>query len=373
MGVVLSNLLFIFISFLFSVIMTWIIIPRIIFVSKKKKLFDNPNERSVHTEAIPRLGGVSFFPTIICSFCLAFTLRIILGFDVSYINSEHLLPEMLLLVSGITMLYLIGIADDLIGVGFKIKFLVQIVSAILIPVSGVWINNCYGVFGLHEIPAYIGMPFTVLLIVFITNAINLIDGIDGLASGLSSVALIVLGVAFVEKQLWAYAMLSFATLGVLLPFFRFNVFGKIEKSQKIFMGDTGSLTLGFILSFLAIKYSHYDPSISTYTDGAIIIAYSALLIPAFDVIRVALVRIKNGKSPFAADKSHIHHKFLEMGFSHRRVLCSILLIALVWSLINIAFIGVVNPTVLIILDVILWGAICSIWVFRNRIYKKKRL
>lgn len=369
MGTVLSNLLFIALSFMFSIAMTWLIIPKIIIVSKEKKLYDNPNERSVHTEAVPRLGGVSFFPTIICSFCLAFTLRIMLGFDVSVINSVHLLPELLLLLSGITMLYLIGIADDLVGVGFKIKFTVQICSAILMLFSGIWINNLYGLFGLYEIPAWFGMPLTVLLVVFMTNAINLIDGIDGLASGLSSVALTILGFAYIEKELWAYAMLAFVTLGVLIPFFRFNVFGRTEKSQKIFMGDTGSLTLGFILSFLAIKYSHYDPAITSYTNGAIIIAYSALLIPAFDVIRVSLVRIKNKKNPFEADKTHIHHKFLTMGYSHRRVLCSILLIALIWSLFNICLIGVINATMILLLDVLLWFVICSLWIIRERKFK----
>ena len=109
------------------------------------------------------------------------------------------------------------------------------------------------------------MPFTVLLVVFVTNAINLIDGIDGLASGLSSVALLVFGFLFMQKELWTYSMLAFATFGVLVPFFYYNVFGSAERARKIFMGDTGSLTLGYVLSFLAIKYSQYNPDVTPYT------------------------------------------------------------------------------------------------------------
>ena len=115
------------------------------------------------------------------------------------------------------------------------------------------------------ISAWVGIPFTVLTIVFITNAVNLIDGIDGLASGLSSVALLVFGVLFIEKGLWMYSIIAFSTFGVLVPFFYYNVFGSVERARKIFMGDTGSLTLGYILSFLAVKYSQNNLVVTSYT------------------------------------------------------------------------------------------------------------
>lgn len=176
-------------------------------------------------------------------------------------------------------------------------------------IAELWINDLYGLLGIYAIPNWIGIPFTILTIVFITNAINLIDGIDGLASGLSSVALLVFGLLFIEKGLWMYSMLAFSTLGVLVPFFYYNVFGNAERARKIFMGDTGSLTLGYILSFLAIKYSQNNPEVISNTKGTFLIAFSTLIIPAFDVIRVVMVRLRNGKSPFEPDKNHIHHKF----------------------------------------------------------------
>ncbi|EYE50440.1 glycosyltransferase family 4 protein, partial [Bacteroides fragilis] len=181
------NILFIILAFVISASVARLIIPRILLISLRKKLFDMPSERKVHKRAIPRLGGVSFFPTILLSSCGVFALRILMGYDVPALRAVYLLPECLFLVCGMTLLYLTGIADDLVGVRYRQKFVIQIICASFFPLAGLWINNFYGLFGLYALPAWIGMPFTVLLVVFVTNAINLIDGIDGLASGLSSV------------------------------------------------------------------------------------------------------------------------------------------------------------------------------------------
>ena len=209
------------------------------------------------------------------------------------------------------------------------------------------------------------MPFPVLLVVFVTNAINLIDGIDGLASGLSSVALLVFGFLFMQKELWTYSMLAFATFGVLVPFFYYNVFGSAERARKIFMGDTGSLTLGYVLSFLAIKYSQYNPDVTPYTEGAFVIAFSTLIVPAFDVIRVVMVRVRSGKSPFEPDKNHIHHKFLAMGFTPRKAMITILLISCAFSAVNILFMPYVNNTIMLIGDITVWVGL-NLWWDRIR-------
>lgn len=352
--------LFVLFSFLISSVIAWVIIPRILLISMKKKLFDVPDARKVHTKAIPRLGGVSFFPTILFSFCFVTTLRLLSGFEVESHQAEYLTPEMLLLVCGMTLLYLTGIADDLVGVRYRQKFLIQIACASFFPLAGLWINDLYGLFGVHQIPYWLGMPFTIFTIVFITNAINLIDGIDGLASGLSSVALVILGLLFLQKQLWAYSMVAFATFGVLVPFFYYNVFGSAERARKIFMGDTGSLTLGYILSFLAIKYCQNNPSVISYTNGAFMIAFSTLLVPVFDVIRVVLVRLRTGKNPFQPDKNHIHHKLLAMGLSPKRAMTYLIFIAGGLSVINIILIPYVNQTILLIADAIIWISL-NLW------------
>ena len=334
----------------------------------RKKLFDIPDARKIHKKAIPRLGGVSFFPTVLFTYCLVYTFRLLLGCELTSLYTSYLLPEMLLFACGMTLLYLTGIADDLVGVRYRQKFVIQIFCACLFPLSGLWINNLYGLFGIHELAPYIGMPFTVFTVVFITNAINLIDGIDGLASGLSSVALLIFTFLFVEKGLWSYAMLAAGTFGVLVPFFYYNVFGSAEHARKIFMGDTGSLTLGYILSFLAIKYSQ-NTAFVPVTQGAFVIAFSTLIVPAFDVVRVVIVRIYHGKSPFEPDKNHIHHQFLAMGFTVRKAMLLILLISCVFSGVNILLRPYVDNTLMLLGDVIVWIGLNLWW---SRIKLKKR-
>ena len=354
------NIVFILIAFVISAYIARLIIPRILLISFRKKLFDMPDERKVHKRAIPRLGGVSFFPTILLSCCAVLVIRTLTGYEISTLLASYILPEFLVLICGMVLLYLTGIADDLVGVRYRQKFIVQILCASLFPAVGLWINDLYGLFGIDFISPYIGIPLTILTIVFITNAINLIDGIDGLASGLSSVALLVFGFLFIEKGLWIYSMLAFSTFGVLVPFFYYNVFGSAEHARKIFMGDTGSLTLGYILSFLAIKYSQSTESIPV-TQGAFVIAFSTLIVPAFDVVRVVIVRIYNGKSPFEPDKNHIHHQFLAMGFTVRQAMLLILLVSCVFSGINILLMPYVDNTLMLIGDIVVWIGLNLWW------------
>jgi UDP-N-acetylmuramyl pentapeptide phosphotransferase/UDP-N-acetylglucosamine-1-phosphate transferase len=338
-------------------------------IATRKRLYDLPNARKIHTKAIPRLGGVSFYPTILFSFCYVFTLHILFDYQVEGMLSAYLIPECLLLVCGMTFLYFTGIADDLIGVHYRQKFLVQIVCASFLPLSGLWINHFYGLFGLGEISLWVGIPLTLFIVVFIINAINLIDGIDGLASGLSSVCLLIMGILFLHKGLWVYSMITFATFGVLVPFFYYNVFGSAEKTKKIFMGDTGSLTLGYIISFLVIKYSMYNPDVSTYTENALLIAFSTLFVPMFDVIRVILFRIRTRKNLFRPDKNHIHHKLLAIGISAKQVMIYLTIMATVFSVANILLVPYVNNTVLVICDVVIWTSMNLWW---NRLRNKKK-
>lgn len=362
----------ILIGFILSVFLSALIIPRILVVAFRKRLFDVPNERKIHEGAIPRLGGLSFVPTI--CFALAFMggISYMWGYTIPDETVRLLVPQFCLLVCGLTLLYLAGIKDDLVGLRYRTKFMIQIIAACFLPLSGLWINNFYGLLGIHEIPSLLGIPLTILIVVFITNAINLIDGIDGLASGLSSVALIVLGGLFLYNHVWLYAALAFSTLGVLLPFFYYNVFGQVAHGKKIFMGDTGSQTLGYILSFLSIGYSSYNPDLMPYHDGALIIAFSTLIVPVFDVFRVILVRARTHRHLFSPDKNHIHHKFLAMGFHPRETMLYILFMACLFSCLNILLIHFINTTLMLFLDIAIWTGI-NIWFDRVRDRKGRKL
>ena len=348
------NLIFIIISFVISVGVSRLIIPRILMISLHKKLFDVPNERKIHKHAIPRLGGVAFFPTILLSCCIVLALRALMGYNISILQAIYALPECTLLVCGMVLLYLTGIADDLVGVRYHQKFIIQILCASLFPIAGLWINDLYGLFGIYALPSYVGIPFTIFTVVFITNAINLIDGIDGLASGLSSVALLVFGFLYISKGLWLYSMFAFSTFGVLVPFFYYNVFGNPNRGRKIFMGDTGSLTIGFILSILAIRFSMYDNAVLHRVPDAIVVAFSLLITPVFDVVRVILHRARFGKNIFSPDKNHIHHKFLALGFSHRAAMITILLISAGFAAMNLLLLTRININLLLFLDIFIW-------------------
>ena len=287
---------------------------------------------------------------------MAFTtgFRYLIGYEIPVETLHYIIPEFHFLACGLTLLYLTGIKDDLVGLRYRSKFVVQIVAASLIPLSGLWINDLYGLFGINELVPWLGIPFTILLTIFIVNAINLIDGIDGLASGLSCISLLALGSLYIYYNQCVYAMLAFATLGVLLPFFYYNVFGKVDHCKKIFMGDTGSLTLGYILAFLAITYANNNLERASYSEGAVVVAFSTLIVPMFDVIRVVLVRARTHKGLFEADRNHIHHKFLDMGFSTRKTMICIFAMALAFSCINIILVSVMDNNILLLSDVVVW-------------------
>ena len=356
-----ANLYIIISAFVSAVILGRIIIPNILIISLRKRLFDVPDERKVHKRPIPRLGGVTFFPVILFSLCVFTAVRLMTGHGPAETSTTDLVCEFLFLTGGLTLLYIMGIADDLIGVRYRKKFLVQIISAAMFPLSGLYINNFYGLFGIYLIPAEVGIPLTMLLVVFITNAINLIDGIDGLASGLSMVALLVFGVLFVHFRMWSYAMLAFVTVGVIIPFFSYNVFGSADLGRKIFMGDTGSLTLGYILSFFVIKYCMYEPDmLLTMKTSPVLVSFSVLMVPCLDVIRVVLRRARNKRSLFMPDKTHIHHKFLAMGFSPRRALVTIQLMSACFCAFTIVAILYMNNTLVFVIDVVVW-TLLNLW------------
>lgn len=341
-------------SFLIALLLGIVMIHNILLVSYRKRLFDLPDPRKVHTCPVPRLGGISFLPAIIITFALIMGFRILHGVPLENLPLSRTLYEFLFYIVGAMLLYLTGVQDDLIGVGYRRKFLIQILAALLLVACGDWIRSLGGLFGIYDLPAWLGIPLTVFLVVYITNAINLIDGIDGLASGLCCISLAMLAYMHIYVEQYVYAFLALATLGILIPFWCYNVFGNAQKGHKLFMGDTGSLTLGYILSFLVIHLSfvHFDEV--EHTNPSLAIALSTLIVPLFDVVRVVLHRVRNGKSPFLPDKNHFHHKLLRTGMRVRWVMVTILAISLFFIGMTLLLLPYCNVTFILILDIVLW-------------------
>ena len=356
-----EHVYFMVVGFLMAVVLGQIIIPRILVISLRKRLFDQPDSRKVHHRPISRLGGVTFFPVILIVMC---TIGLLQFYEMEKITSS-VISESLCLVAGLMLLYMIGVCDDLVGVRYRRKFEVQILAAAFLPFAGLSIQNLGGLFGWYEISPMVGVPLTMLLTVFLVNAINLIDGIDGLASGLCMVAITLFGMSFAWHGSWMYALLAFVCVGVLVPFFFYNVFGNADRGHKIFMGDTGSLTLGFILSIMAVKYVSVMVEESSQLDGApVVMAFSVLLVPSLDVCRVVLNRFRRRVHPFKPDKSHIHHKFLKMGFTPRRSMILIQLMAVAFIVMTLVLlrIGLLAPIVFV-LDILVW-TLMNVWFSR---------
>jgi UDP-N-acetylmuramyl pentapeptide phosphotransferase/UDP-N-acetylglucosamine-1-phosphate transferase len=349
--------LFLLFGFLFAVSLGMVIIPRILVISHKKRLYDVPDARKVHTMLVPRLGGLSFFPVILMSMFLVIGFRLYFwDMDTSSL-SFNMLYEYLFLFVGMTLLYLVGVCDDLVGVGYRYKFAVQIAAALLLVLSGNWFDSFGGLFGIYSVPVWVGVPFTVFIVVYITNAINLIDGIDGLASGLCCIALSVLSVIFFLRGQYVYALLAICTLGILMPFWCYNVFGNANRGHKLFMGDAGSLTLGYVISFLIIHMSVTNEVSPTLSNPYMVIAFSTVLVPLLDVIRVVLHRLREHKNPFLPDKNHFHHKLLRTGMRVRMVMVTILGIAVSFIGLNAWLAWQMNITFLLGINLILWSSL----------------
>lgn len=351
-------------SFSVGTICGLLLIPLIINFCLKKNLYDIPNSRKIHKNAIPRLGGICFLPSTLVAFVFGTSLltqltgqnQITIGFW-----------SVMFLIS-LSMIYILGIVDDIVGLKPKTKFIFQIIASSLLPISGLYINNLYGILGIHEIPFFIGAPLTVFILVFIDNAMNLIDGIDGLSAGLALLSLAGFLYCFSHEGIHTYAILIAGLMGILTAYQYFNIWGNAEKGHKIFMGDSGSLTIGFILGFLLIKFAMHNPNVMPYRNNSLLISYTLLIVPCFDVVRVILSRLHHRKPLFKADKSHIHHKLLRTGMGQHTALAVILTLALLFMALNTLLYPNLDVTVIVAIDV----AVYTLFHLLTNIFIKRK-
>lgn len=312
-----------FLGFILGFGLVYITIPPLIRVSIAKHLYDKPNERKATKFIVPTLGGVAIFIGFILSTIFA--------------TGTYAFSEFKYLTAAVIIMFFIGLKDDLMDISARKKLLVQIATAAMLIVIGNFrFTNLQGAFGLHEISYPISFAITLFAMIALINAFNLIDGIDGLASGLGILISSVFGTWFLMAGHQEYGIMCFSLTGSLLAFFIYNVFGK---KNKIFMGDTGSLILGTIIVVLVIKFNEFN--INQQTTYAVlnapVVSLGILIIPVIDTLRVFLIRISERRSPFSPDMNHIHHQFLKLGNSHRRstaymVLINILFIGFTYSL-----------------------------------------
>lgn len=289
--------------FLISFVISNKMIPIIIYIVQYKKLMDHPNERSSHCEITPTLAGVAFFGSTVIS------IFFIQNYDESGISLN--------IIASLTILFFIGLKDDLIALSSKMKVILQSIAIFFILIRPEFqIVNFHGFFHLFEMPLWFIIPFSYFVVLYIINAYNLIDGIDGLAGILGILISVIFSILFFSINLYFYGLIAVVIVGFLIAFLRFN----LSKKNKIFMGDTGSMIVGFLFSLLFLRFLSLDVAVfhklNVSPQNFIIVAISIMFFPIIDVIRVIFVRIVNGKGPFSADRRHMHHVFIDKGLPH---------------------------------------------------------
>jgi UDP-GlcNAc:undecaprenyl-phosphate/decaprenyl-phosphate GlcNAc-1-phosphate transferase len=289
---------FALLSFVTAFVVTLITIPPILQLVKKYSLYDIPDYRKEHKIPIATFGGVAIWAGMVISMVLWFPFSrqvSIIGFMFSLV-----------------ILFSMGIMDDLKNLSARYKLIIEIGLATIMAIAGTRITTFNGLFGIHELPLTAQYTFTVLAIVGITNAFNLIDGIDGLAGGLGFMSLVTLGIFLTLSGDTNMALIAFSLAGGLLAFLYFNL-----NPARIFMGDTGSLVLGFVISIMCIRLIQVNNSLEIpVVPHAPVFALGIVLIPVFDTLRVFAIRLWKGQSPFSPDKIHVHHLLTNAGFSH---------------------------------------------------------
>ncbi|HAX93886.1 MAG TPA: undecaprenyl/decaprenyl-phosphate alpha-N-acetylglucosaminyl 1-phosphate transferase [Bacteroidales bacterium] len=290
-------------AFASSLIITWYYIPKVIRVVRERHLEDKPGNHKIHKRDVPTLGGIGIFAGFLIGFLVGINGYMV---GLSYFAAAAVL------------LFFVGIKDDLVFLNPPKKVAGEFASAVIVAVfTDIHFTHLHGFLGATDIGPVNSYILTIIVIIVIINAVNLIDGIDGLAASVGIIASLVFGVFFFLSGDYGYTVMAAALLGALIAFLRFNL---SEGPNKIFMGDTGSLVIGFTLAVFAIRFNELVAQGSSVMklESAPSLSIAVLIIPLFDTVRVITLRLHYHQSPLTADHRHIHHMMLRAGFSHRK-------------------------------------------------------
>jgi UDP-N-acetylmuramyl pentapeptide phosphotransferase/UDP-N-acetylglucosamine-1-phosphate transferase len=291
-------------AFTVGFILVYFSIPTIIHVARAKHLYDEPNERTASMKIVPTLGGVAIF--------IGLTISTIIGTNGFTFN------ELKYVIAAVIIMLFVGLKDDILTISARKKLYVQILTAaILVTLGDFRFTSFHGLLGIHEIDHVTSFFISCFTIIVLINAFNLIDGIDGLAAGVSMITALTFGIWFLLSGHSEYGIMCLGLVGSLAAFFLYNVFGN---TNKIFMGDTGSLILGITMSVIVIKFNEFNVNTdSTYAVlSAPAVSIGILIVPVIDTLRVFFIRLSEKRSPFSPDMNHIHHRLLKLGNTHFR-------------------------------------------------------
>ena len=318
--------------FIGAFLLTYLTIPKIIGVVEYKRLMDNPNQRSSHSSRTPTLGGISFFYVLV--------------FALFFIKDRAIFEETLYIIPGLTILFIVGLKDDLVVLSPGSKLIAQALAIVFVLVNPSFtIESLNGFLNIYDIPYYLYLGIAGFLMITIINSYNLIDGIDGLASMVGIVIMMIYTTIFYMSGEYFFSLISITMNACLMAFFGFN----ISSNKKIFMGDTGSLIVGFIISILTLKFLALKPEsyegLPFLLENAPLIAISILIVPLFDTARVFTIRIANKRGPFSPDRNHTHHVLIDYwGLSHKQASFIIGCFNLIFVVLFLSLIHISEPT-----------------------------
>jgi UDP-N-acetylmuramyl pentapeptide phosphotransferase/UDP-N-acetylglucosamine-1-phosphate transferase len=326
-----------------SFVIAFLIVPVIIKYSLAKNLVDTPGRRKIHKKVTPSMGGIAIFVGFFIS-------------SVIWLDTFKELSYIKFILVALFVIFFIGVRDDLVPLRAMVKLVGQIMAAsLLIFLFDLRIKTFYGLFGVHELPDIISYIITYFTIIVITNSFNLIDGLDGLAGTIGIVALLAFGIWFYLVDDQVFSILCFAMLGGIFAFLIFN-----WEPSEVFMGDTGALVIGMMLAILAIHFINVNynlPEMTPYKfNGSVGTAACIIIIPLVDTLRIVILRVSKGQSPFAPDKSHVHHAIMRLGMSHSQttlILGGVQILYIVLAIIFIEFSDIYVLSGLLVLSFLL--------------------
>lgn len=294
-----------------SFLITFILLPIIIKVSRSIDLLDAPDRRKIHSISTPSLGGIAIY--------IGFILATLIAIPFAQ------LVAMKFVLAGTMVIFFLGIRDDISSLQAQHKLFTQLFAAFLVVVlADIRLTGFYGLMGIHELPIWLNVTFTVFVVVILTNSFNLIDGIDGLAGSVGVFILSFLAWFFLKADMLTYALLSLSLIGSLIAFLYFN-----WNPSKVFMGDTGSLLVGFSITTLIIQFINNAQSVTLFSElqinAPVALAVALLIIPIYDTLRVFVIRFLRGKNPLDPDRNHLHHGLLRLGMSHSQATITLVL------------------------------------------------
>lgn len=323
------NFIYFLIAFFSAAIMAVILLPRVLRYAYNQGLYELRTGRNGRKSKVLRLGGAVLVPSVV----IGVTLSIVLMNEVEGLD-QSIKATTMLLGCGVMLIYLVGLLDDLFGLSAGLKFIVQILAVATLPLCNIYIDNLYGFCGVGLLPLYAGVAVTMVFAVITVNAVNMIDGIDGLASVFVMLCMTCFAFCFWDSGNLIYSYIAIAIIGALSVFLYYNMFGSVARNTKTFMGDSGSMVLGFSIAYLVVKYICAEHSGSFDAAHRVLLCLSMLFLPCADLCRVAVERILGGEHLFASDKRHIHHRLMAAGIFGRMTLLSVIAFILAIALLN---------------------------------------